>query len=198
MMIQELFIATHNEGKFGEIIPLLNNIVKRVYSFIDLSETIIVNETGNTFEENAILKAETVFKHTHIFTLADDSGLEVDELAGAPGVLSARFAGENSSDKENNAKLLDMMKDIPESLRKARFKCVMALAGPDKTRAFYGSVEGKIAVSSAGFHGFGYDPLFIPAGFDRTFAELGSEIKAEMSHRSRALAKVTDFLKSFA
>jgi len=195
MMIPKLFIATHNKNKFGEISPFINNVVKKVFSLLDLSETIIIDETGSTFEENAILKAETVFKLTNIITLADDSGLEVDELDGAPGVFSARFAGEPSSDYNNNAKLLDMMKEIPESLRVARFKCIMALAGPDKTHTFNGSVEGKIATSAAGNHGFGYDPVFIPAGFDKTFAELGDEIKVTMSHRSRALTKVTDFLK---
>ena len=101
MMIKELFIATNNKSKLVEINTFLQNIVKKVHSLVDLSETMIINETGNTFEENAILKAEIVFKHTNIVTLADDSGLEVDELNGAPGVYSARFAGENSSDGEN-------------------------------------------------------------------------------------------------
>jgi len=196
-MINKLLLATRNRGKIKEIVPLLDGIVKNIISLADIDEPLHVEETGETFEKNAILKAESLFKQTGIVTLADDSGLEVDALGGQPGVLSARFAGESAADAENNEKLLNLMHHVPLGERRGRFRCVMALAVPDGTRTFEGVVEGEIALKPAGIHGFGYDPIFIPDGYDKTFAELGNGIKSGISHRTRALEKVIKFLKTF-
>jgi len=196
-VIPRLLLATQNRGKVSEIIPLLDGIVASVMCLADLTTRYGVEETASTFEGNAVLKAETLFTATGIMTLADDSGLEVDALDGMPGVRSARFAGADAADEENNAKLLGMLRPVADmSRRTARFRCAMALAMPGGTRTFEGAVEGIIAVHPAGTHGFGYDPLFIPAGYTQTFAELGPGIKLKLSHRTRALEKVVAFLKS--
>ena len=129
-----------------------------------------------------------VVEHTGYLTLGDDSGLEVDALNGAPGVHSARYAGENASDAQRIEKLLDALKDVPNDQRTARFKCAMAIAEPKgQSKVVVGVCEGKIIRESRGVHGFGYDPVFVPAGYDRTFAELGDEVKNRISHRAKAL-----------
>jgi len=194
-MIDKLLLATRNRDKIKEIVPFLDGIVKNIISLADIDDPLHVEETGKTFEKNAILKAESLFKQTGNITLADDSGLEVDALGGQPGVLSARFAGESAADAANNEKLLSLMHHVPVGERRGRFRCVMALAMPDGTRTFEGVVEGEIALSPAGTCGFGYDPLFIPEGYDKTFAELGNDIKSRISHRTRALEKTIEFLK---
>lgn len=194
-MIDELLLATRNRGKIKEIVPFLNDIVKNIISLDDIDNHIHVEETGKTFENNAVLKAEIIFKQTGIVTLADDSGLEVDALGGQPGALSARFAGESAADAENNEKLLHLMHHVPVGERRGRFRCVMALTMPDGTRTFEGVVEGEISLSPAGACGFGYDPVFIPDGYGKTFAELGIDIKSRISHRTRALEKAIEFLK---
>ncbi|MFC1554713.1 XTP/dITP diphosphatase [candidate division KSB1 bacterium] len=197
-MIKQLLIATNNKGKVVEIIPLLEGIAAYVISLADLENRIEVEETGNTFTENAVLKAETLFEKTGIITLADDSGIEVDAIGGRPGVYSARFAGEETDSQKNNALLLEMLKDVPEDKRTARFRCVMALALPVGTRIFDGAVEGIIVEKPQGDYGFGYDPVFRPDGYDKTFGELGKPVKFEISHRTRALNKVIDFLKNYS
>jgi len=194
-MIDTIILATKNPGKIKEIVPFLSRMVTTIMSLADLDERILIPETGKTFEDNAVMKAETIFKKTGIITLADDSGLEVDALGGQPGVLSARFAGENASDVENNKLLLKCMQNIPDNQRQARFRCVMALAMPDGTKTFEGTVEGTIARSPAGTCGFGYDPIFIPDGYNETFGKLRSDSKLKISHRTRALEKVIESLK---
>jgi XTP/dITP diphosphohydrolase len=193
-VIPKLLLATNNRGKVKEIIPLLEGIVDVVICLGDMENRVEVEETEDTFEGNAVLKAETLFRSTGIITLADDSGLEVDALNGSPGVYSARFAGENAADGDNNKKLLDLMTGIPVEKRLARFRCVMALAGAEGTFTFDGTVEGSIADKPSGSHGFGYDPLFIPNGYSETFANLGLGVKKSISHRTRALRKVVEFL----
>jgi len=194
MKLPALLIATHNTGKVREITPFFISFVDRILSLQDVNVTVIAPETGTTYEENAQSKAETYFRITGIPTLADDSGIEVDALNGQPGIYSARFAGKNASDKDNNKKLLHLLTGIPAEKRTARFRCIIALALPDGTHLFEGITEGIIASSPAGGHGFGYDPVFIPDGYDKTFAELGPAVKTQLSHRTRALKKTVDFL----
>jgi len=194
-VLSKLLIATNNRGKIREIFPLLKNVVDNVICLADLPEKTEIEETAETFEGNAILKAEGLFKKTGIITLADDSGLEVDALYGRPGVHSARYAGKNAADTDNNNRLLEEMSRIPHDKRQCRFRCIMALAMPGQTRTFEGTVEGRLAEAPAGDYGFGYDPLFIPDGYSNTFGELGKDVKLTLSHRTRALEKVIAFLK---
>lgn len=156
-----------------------------------------VEETEESFEGNALKKALAVAAFTGLPALADDSGLEVDALGGAPGVRSARYAGEGASDAENVEKLLHEMRGVPDEKRGARFVCVIALAQPDgRAEIFRGGVEGRIGGTPAGIGGFGYDPVFYPEGHGRTFAEMSPKEKDSMSHRGRALGKLRAYLPS--
>ena len=153
-----------------------------------------IEETGTTFQANARLKALGVSEVVDGLVLADDSGLEVDALGGAPGVRSARYAGEGGGDQANNAKLMREMQGKDD--RRARFRCAMVLARDGKVLGeFDGAVEGRIIGEPRGAQGFGYDPFFVPDGFDQTFAELGAEVKNGLSHRARALDGVISWLK---
>lgn len=198
-----ILIATGNAHKTAEI----RQILGPEYEVTDLSghrEIPVPEETGSSFLENATLKAVGVSLHFEGLVLSDDSGLEVDALGGAPGVLSARYAGENSNDASNRAKLLAELDSKAgeehggnglSRNRSARFHCVMVLARAGTVLgSFEGRVEGRIIAQCKGQGGFGYDPLFIPEGFDQTFAELPGEVKNALSHRARALAKVREFL----
>ena len=157
-----------------------------------------VPESGCTFTENARLKAATVSRLLPGLVLADDSGLEVDSLGGAPGVYSARYAGRGATDAANRRKLLDAMAELPtEAPRSARFRCVLVLARAGEVVAIFdGTVEGEIVRAERGAAGFGYDPLFQPNGFDRTFAELSAEQKNSLSHRGAAIARLREFFKT--
>ena len=196
LLLSELLVATHNKGKITEIAELLADIPLRLRSLADFPETIEVEETGVTFSENAALKARLYSAQTGIWTLADDSGLEVDALGGAPGVLSARYASPNASDAERNVRLLDELNRTGDPARRARFVCVIAIADPrmDTVNLFTGVCEGRIALSPCGANGFGYDPIFIPEGYEHTFGELSPEIKQRTSHRARALEAAKSFL----
>ncbi len=206
----KLIIATKNNGKLKEIkeflnssnIPVVGVVTNNpsnieLLSLNDFSDIHDIPETGNTFEENALLKAKTVYEKTGICTLADDSGLEVDYLNGRPGVYSARYASEKATDTENRKKLLHELKHIAAHNRTARFVCVMILYDGIKKNIFRGICEGTIAESERGNNGFGYDSLFIPEGFDRTFAELDIETKNKISHRGKALKEVKQYFKSY-
>ena len=185
---QRLLLATRNAGKTREVREILGAgwEVEDLAARLDLPE---VEETGETFEENAKLKALAASEHYDGWVLADDSGLEVDALGGAPGVRSARFSGEGASDTSNRALLLEKLAGVPSNQRAARFRCVIALArGGEVLARFSGSVEGAIIGSEKGAGGFGYDPLFVPEGFSETFAELSADAKNSLSHRGRALA----------
>lgn len=154
-----------------------------------------IQETGTTFLENARLKAEGISRVLEGWVLSDDSGLEVDALDGAPGVWSSSFGGEEGNHAKNNARLIEEMAGKTE--RRARFQCTMVLARDGRARAdFRGTVEGRIVDAPRGEHGFGYDPLFIPDGYEETFSQLGDGVKGRLSHRSRALAKAVEFLQS--
>ena len=180
----ELLFATRNAHKTREIAELLGNH----FEIVDLnsfSQIPTIEETGRTFAENAVLKAIGVSRTVVDLVLADDSGLEVDALGGAPGVYSARYAGENATDDENVAKLLRELGS--KSDRAARFRCVLALARRGQLLGtFEGVAEGVIVDRPRGSAGFGYDPIFVPDGFEQTFAELPSETKNRISHRAKA------------
>jgi XTP/dITP diphosphohydrolase len=184
-------VATRNPGKVAEIRAALEGLPIGLTSVADiLKDAPPIEETGATFEENAIIKARAVSEATHLVALADDSGLEVDALGGRPGVRSARFARDGATDAENNAKLLADLLDIPSTERKARFRCVMALWDPfsdDEPVISEGSCDGWIGQQGRGTGGFGYDPLFVVDETGRTFAELTTDEKLAMSHRGRAL-----------
>ncbi|MBP3546715.1 MAG: RdgB/HAM1 family non-canonical purine NTP pyrophosphatase [Alphaproteobacteria bacterium] len=194
MKITKLVVASHNAGKIAEIKTLLAPLKIEVQSAADLRLG-DVEETGTTFEENAKLKAEALCMMCGLPCLADDSGLCVDALDGRPGVYSARYAP-NRDFNEGMKMLLKEMEESGKSTRKAHFSCCMALAYPnEKTMIFEGRVDGNISETPSGNGGFGYDPIFIPEGFDKTFAELGEDIKNQMSHRSRALEKLINKIK---
>jgi len=196
-MMRHVTAATRNRHKTGEIAAILGGewIVEDLTGRPELPEP---DETGATFEENAIIKALAASGALDGLVLADDSGLEVDILNGAPGVRSARYAGDRATDEENRAKLLDELAGRPHAVEEpmtARFRCVMALAeGGCVLATFPGCVEGRIALAEAGEGGFGYDPVFIPDGFTQTFAELEAGTKNCLSHRGRALSSLKAWL----
>ena len=192
---QRLLLATRNAHKTREVREILGNgwTVEDRSALPDLPE---VEETGETFEENAKLKALAASPHYESWVLADDSGLEVDVLGGAPGVRSARFAGDNADMAANRALLLEKLREVRGQGRRGRFRCVLALAKDGEVfRTFSGSVEGFITPAERGSGGFGYDSLFIPEGSCRTFAEFTSQQKHSCSHRGRALAQAAAFLR---
>jgi XTP/dITP diphosphohydrolase len=188
----QFIVATHNTHKTREIEQILESglAVRDLTAHPEISE---VAESGRSFEENAKLKALAVSKKLPGLVIADDSGLEVEALGGAPGIHSARYAGTNASDKEKIAKLLRQLAkvDAKSDQRRARFRCVLAVARDGQIVATVeGAVEGKIAERPRGSHGFGYDPVFIPDGFEETFAELPEQLKNKISHRANAIRKL--------
>ncbi len=192
---QRLLLATRNADKTREVRKILGDgfFVEDLSARPDLSD---VEETGATFEENARLKALAASKGCDGLVLADDSGLEVDALGGAPGVRSARFAGDSATMEMNRARLLERLEEFCGESRIARFRCVLVLARNGHVlRVCEGSVEGAIAAGERGAGGFGYDSLFIPRGSDRTFAEMTADEKHALSHRGRALAVMAEFLR---
>lgn len=193
--MKQVLIATNNAGKAKDFEALLGPFGVKVLTLNDLEEDIDVEETGTTFEENAILKAETVSRLLKMPVIADDSGLEVDALDGAPGVYSARYAGPAKKDDANIDKLLSELENVPEANRTARFRCVLAVAGPGiETRTFSGSCEGLILDERRGSNGFGYDPVFYYPEKERTMAQMAPEEKGAISHRGAALAQLKTFL----
>jgi len=193
--MRKLFIATKNQGKITEIKQALQGLDIEFLSYKDFPDLKEPLEDGSSFEENALKKAGQIYEQVKILTLADDSGLEVDCLDGRPGIYSARYAGENANDKQNCNKLLAEMKDVEDTKRKARFKCVLALYnGVIHNKTFTGICEGTITKKMRGSRGFGYDPLFIPDGYYSTFAELELQVKNQISHRGKALAELRKYL----
>lgn len=187
MQPNSFFLATRNRHKTREIQTMLGDQVI-VQDATEVPELPEIEETGTTFEANARLKAEGISKHIPGFVLAYDSGLEVDALGREPGIYSARYAGPGCTDLQNTELVLEKMKAVPVEKRSARFRCVLAVARDGKTIAtFDGTVEGRLATQIEGEGGFGYDPIFIPEGYEKTFGELSSDIKHSMSHRARAL-----------
>ncbi len=182
-----VLIATSNLHKLDEFRAIFSDLPVKLVSLNDIHLDIEVEETGSTFTENAELKARTYASLSHMFTLADDSGLEIDALHGAPGVYSARYLGSKISYEERFRAILEQMKGLPPEKRSARFRCVIALADPTGTiRSVEGVVEGAIADHPRGSHGFGYDPIFLLPELGKTFAELEPDYKNRISHRARA------------
>jgi len=195
-MPRNLLVATRNPKKLRELHEILRDWDISLITLDDIEGIPEIEEDGNTFVENAIKKASTVAALSGFITLADDSGLVVDTLDGKPGVFSARFAGIDTDDEKNNLKLLAMMQGLSEEERTARFVCVIAIAEPGgSVQTVQGVCEGRIATSASGYGGFGYDPLFIPAGLSQSFAELTDNEKNEISHRGKALQEAKFLLQ---
>lgn len=196
----ELVIASNNPGKVGEIQLLFRHLPFRLQGLRDFPNIVEVEEIGSTFEENAVLKARGYALQTRKLTLADDSGLEIAALNDAPGIQSARYAEENGGYRKTMALLLHKLDRMQDFHRAARFICSMALANETGEILFTanGVCSGTIANAPAGTNGFGYDPIFIPAGFNETFGELSDAIKQQISHRGRACLKIMPFLRGLA
>lgn len=194
-MTKRVIIATKNRGKAKEFQHMFAPYGYEVQTLLDLPHIEDVEETGVTFEENAILKAETVAGELGALVIADDSGLAIDALEGRPGVYSARYAGEEKSDEANMAKVLGELESVEESDRTARFYCVLAIAGPDmKAKTVTGSCEGMILREKRGTNGFGYDPIFFVPSLGKTMAELTQDEKSQISHRGHALEKLGNMI----
>lgn len=188
-------LATRNPDKIKEIMTILKEEGWELLSLMDFPDTDQVEEDGKTFLANALKKARASFQETGIASLADDTGLEVDQLQGAPGVLSSRFAGENVSYSENNEKLLCLLQGIPIEKRTARFRCVVAWVNGRKERWVEGVCGGIILQEYRGVKGFGYDPLFYVPEKGKTFAEMLPEEKNEISHRGNAFRKMAELIR---
>jgi len=192
---KKLLLATNNKGKVREYKSLLQGIPFQLVTPFNIGITTEVKETGNSFEENATLKASTLAKESGLLTMADDSGLEVDALGGEPGVLSARYAGEKASDRDKIEYLLLRLKDIPGDKLAARFRCVIAIATPEgRVELCSGECAGFITTEPRGYNGFGYDPVFYVPELGKTMAELPPEQKNRISHRARAAQKAREVL----
>lgn len=191
-----MIAATGNPNKLREMKTILSEFGIDVVSEKEAGlGQLEVEETGSTFEENSYIKAEAVMKASGKSAIADDSGLAVDALDGAPGIYSARFSGEGATDEKNNRKLLSLMADVPNEKRTACFVSVITVCFTDgSVLTARGECPGRVLREPAGKGGFGYDPLFVPDGYDKTFAELDSEVKNKMSHRARALARLREKL----
>lgn len=191
----EIILASNNKNKLRELKEKLKKFEIEVISQKEAGFDIEVEETGKTFEENAILKAEAIYKLCNKPVIAEDSGLEIDYLDGMPGVYSHRFAGENATDEDRVNKVLDLLKDVSEEKRTARFKCVSCFIDENgKMHIFEGVAEGKIANKPKGDSGFAYDPIFI-CEFGKTFAEISSEEKNKISHRGKMLEAFIKYIE---
>jgi XTP/dITP diphosphohydrolase len=192
----KLILATRNIHKARELQTLLSDLDVTVLTLNDVSSDLVLREDGNTFEANALQKAQTVYRHTKVLSLADDSGLEVFFLNGRPGVFSARYAGEGATDEMNNQKLMAEMRAVAPRRRRAQFRSVLALVGDGMAEEVTeGICSGMLGEIPRGRNGFGYDPIFIPDGFVKTYAELTAEEKNLISHRARSFAKMKEILK---
>jgi len=195
--MKEVIIATKNPGKAKEFEKIFAERGMAVKTLLDFPELPEVEETGTTFEENAILKAETTAKALNKLVISDDSGLMVDALEGRPGIYSARFAGDPKNDQNNIDKLLTELKGVPEEKRTARFYCALAVAVPNQeTFTVSGTCEGRILEEQKGTNGFGYDPVFLVPEKGVTLAQLSSDEKNQISHRANALKKLDAVLDS--
>ena len=195
----KLLLATNNQAKVREYRSLLHSLPYELVTLAEQGITTVVSEVGETLEENARLKATLLADKSRLLALADDSGLAVDALGGAPGQLSARYAGENASDKDRVSYLLSRLKGVPWQKRSACFRCVIAIATPDGEVEFCsGECRGMITLDPRGEQGFGYDPIFYLPELDKTMAELPLEMKNQISHRGQAARKVYQVLERLA
>ena len=202
----ELVVATYNQGKLREVQAALDSLPLKFRYLGEFADVSPVSELGETYQANAVQKAIGYAKQTRLFALADDSGLEVDALGGAPGVFSARFGGDNATDDDRIRILLSRLWEQPSAERNARFVCCMALAGwpsidaterrdePQVLTIVEATCEGAIALEPKGINGFGFDPVFIPTGYEQTFAQLPTQVKARISHRAKAMAGIRNFI----
>ncbi|MGE5140138.1 MAG: XTP/dITP diphosphatase [Rudaea sp.] len=197
--MDKLLIATHNRGKLREYARLLEGLPYELLTLDDVGIEEEVEENGETFLENARLKAEAYARRSGLLTLADDSGLEVNALSGEPGVQSKRYAGEDKSDADRNRYLLQVLKDVPAGQRGARFRCTIVIADPEgRAWSSEGSCPGEIAFEPRGQYGFGYDPVFIVEGRGKRMAELPPEEKNRISHRARAAQGAREILEQIS
>jgi XTP/dITP diphosphohydrolase len=195
--MKELVLATNNKHKVREIIDILGKLPLTVKSLADFKKMPEVVEDGETLAQNAVKKAMTVSMRLNTWAMADDTGLEVDYLAKAPGVYSARFAGEKCTYEDNNKKLLKLLEGVPIKERTARFRCVIAIANAEgSVELTQGSIEGYIALKPAGANGFGYDPIFVVPKYKKTFAQLSDKIKNKISHRGIAVSNAKKVIKA--
>lgn len=193
-----LFFASHNLDKKKEIGYILSSFNFEVLYIDDFPEYPDVEETGSALAENAVLKAEAGFLFTKLDTFAEDTGLEVALLNNAPGVYTSRYAGKEATYEDNCNLLIENMRGLKGSDRRALFRTVLAFKTSDKVHLFEGECRGRIAEAKSGSNGFGYDPVFIPEGYEKTFAELDGEIKHKISHRALAVEKFCSFLKDYS
>jgi XTP/dITP diphosphohydrolase len=194
----EVVLGSRNHGKIAELRSLLKGLPLRVLSFLDFPDLPVVEEDGKSFRQNAEKKAKAIAKATGRIAIADDSGLEVDWLDGAPGVWSARFAGEKATDRDNSRKLLKLLDGVSWEQRNARFVCVICASDPrGRTVSAEGVCEGMISFEMRGTHGFGYDPVLIPKGHRMTMAEMEADQKNRVSHRADAMNKFRVIFKEF-
>ena len=194
--MKKLVFASNNAHKLSEIRAILGDRIE-IISLSDLQCHAEIPETADTLEGNALIKARYVWEHYGLYCFADDTGLEVEALGGAPGVYSARFAGEHASFEDNVSLLLERLSGVAAP-RRARFRTVIALIDEYGTHFFEGSVDGEITLERSGNHGFGYDPIFRPEGREETFAQLTEQEKNSMSHRGRAVQKLVRYLQALA
>jgi XTP/dITP diphosphohydrolase len=192
-MTKKIILASKNEGKVKEVRQILNGIDAEILSLNDFGFTDEIPETADTFEGNAKIKAEIIYNKFKLPTIADDSGIVALQLENEPGVYSARYAGENATDEKNNLKLLERLKQFPEP-HKGKFICAAVYYFGVDFKFAMGEIVGSIIKQPRGTNGFGYDPLFLPDGYDKTTAELPSEIKNKISHRYRAFNKLKVYL----
>ena len=194
MMKRKLVFATNNAHKLEEVVAILGDQVE-LLSLNDIGCQADIPETAETLEGNALLKSSYIFKNYHLDCFADDTGLEVEALNGAPGVYSARYAGGEGHDAQAN--MLKLLHELDgKENRKAQFRTAISLILDGKEYLFEGVIKGEIIKEKRGDSGFGYDPVFMPEGYDRTFAELGNDIKNQISHRALAVQKLCEFLQS--
>ena len=189
----KIIFATGNKGKLKEVRNIFSDTKFEIISFDEIEFTDEIIEDGNTFEENAFIKADTIFKKFNIPVIADDSGLAVEQLNGEPGIYSARYAGEKATYLDNNLKLISELKNYPEP-HSAKFVCCAVFVDGTNRISVLGELPGKIIKEFKGEHGFGFDPIFVPDGFNFTLAELGLEEKNKISHRAKAFSELKEKL----
>jgi XTP/dITP diphosphohydrolase len=191
--VKKILFASQNIGKVKEVVQILNGLDIEIISLADMNEQIEITEDGESFEANALIKAKQVYNKFKLPTIADDSGLVVDQLNGAPGIYSARYAGEDGNDKANNKKLLDELKNYPDP-HIAKFVCAAVYYNGEEVHTAIGEFNGRIIDEEHGSYGFGYDPLFIPNDYSITSAEMKPSLKNSISHRFNAFNKLKNIL----
>jgi XTP/dITP diphosphohydrolase len=195
----EVVLATRNEGKVREFVELMRDLPVQIYSLDAFPQIPELAEDGGTYTENAVSKASTVAALTRKVSVADDSGIEVDALSGAPGPQSRRFLGERATDSARNARVLKLLRKVPSAQRTARYRAVVAVALPEgAVRTFEGVCEGQVLTAARGTHGFGYDPIFFVPAFGKSMAQLPVPVKNRISHRARAFAAARPYLRKLA